>query len=261
VHHLPPAALVGRLADPGAPEVDRVDKAARHETGRGRGAGPVGGTEHERGRLAGAKREAGVRGPVVDGAGTVRLQPQRRPIRAARGKANVAVAGLDRVLGPPVVEAWLANPLEFDLAAHAFGPADDRGAVSVTVGDGHEIRHLSQPGGVERPRQQHVGVRQVQLLAGGAVEARTEREPAAPPVIEKRSEDCGRVEVRVRQEVDRAIAPDEGHRVEVADQPVVLDRLVWLVAAHRTRRATMNQAAPASEVSRRRWFHSVHCLR
>ena len=52
------------------------------------------------------------------------------------------------------------------------------------------------------------------------------RKNAAAARVEDRAEEARRVEVRKAEPVDRAVEGDQGHRVQVADDAVVLDRRV-----------------------------------
>ena len=55
-----------------------------------------------------------------------------------------------------------------------------------------------------------------------------EREAAAGAGVEDRAEHAGGVEALGAEPVDRALVADERHRVEVADDAVILDRQVTL---------------------------------
>jgi hypothetical protein len=59
----------------------------------------------------------------------------------------------------------------------------------------HEVGHLSHAVGVEEPRQQDVGVWQVELLTGGGGEKRRHLETSTALRVEQRREDGRRVEV------------------------------------------------------------------
>ncbi len=140
---------------------------------------------------------------------------------------------------PRVVEARLAHHPE----AHV--PPDRLRAPHDVVGvpfaaDRHEVRDLGHALVGEEARQQDAGVGQVELLLPRALQEGGQPEPAAPRVVQQGAEDGRRVEAGRAHEVDRAVHPHERHRVEVADDPVVLDRLV----AH----AGMGAAAPAGDV-------------
>jgi hypothetical protein len=171
------------------------------------------------------------------------------------GEDDLTGPGLDGVSGAAVVESWFADHVERDLASCALGPPDDGVARPMPVGDWHEVRHLGQPRRVQGARQQHVGVRDVQLLARAAVERRTEREAATAAVVEEAGEHGRRIEVRVAEKVERTVAPDERHGAKVTDHAVVLDRRVLLLhhrrspRRHRTRKATLKATAPPSDVN------------
>ena len=143
------------------------------------------------------------------------------------GEEDLPVSDVHRVLGAPVVEARFAPHVEQDLAAHALDPPNQHPPlVKRRPSDGHEVRHLGDAGSGEPSRDQNVGVRYVQLLLCRTGQVWCDKEPAAAAAVEQGSEDGSRVEARERHEVDRAVLADKCDGVHVADQPVVLDRLV-----------------------------------
>ena len=79
---------------------------------------------------------------------------------------------------------------------------------------------------MQEARDEDVGVRPVVLLAAETFAGRGDAKPAALLVVEDRGEDAGRVEARKAQPVDRAVHADQRRRPQVADQPVVFDRLI-----------------------------------
>ena len=90
----------------------------------------------------------------------------------------------------------------------------------------HEVGDLGNSILGEESREQHVRVRNVQLLLSGPTEDGSDLEPAPSPVVEYRGENGWGVEVRETHEVDRTVHTDEGDGVEVANDPVILNRLV-----------------------------------
>jgi pSer/pThr/pTyr-binding forkhead associated (FHA) protein len=87
----------------------------------------------------------------------------------------------------------------------------------------HEIHDLADELLAEEPRHEHVRVREVHLLSPGGAGA-PDREMAAPVVIEDRGEHGRRVEPGQAEPVDVAVHGDQRGRVQIADDPVVLDR-------------------------------------
>jgi len=71
-----------------------------------------------------------------------------------------------RMLLAAVAEAWLGGGLELDASPDAGDPADQAvRRVGGRAGDRHEVLHLTDPAGAEKPGDEDVGVGEVQLLA------------------------------------------------------------------------------------------------
>src|SRR5262249_50036533 len=83
----------------------------------------------------------------------------------------------------------------------------------------------------QEARHEDVRVRQVKLPAPRVGADGGDAAETAAPVVEDGSEDAGRVEVGQAEPVDRAVEPDEGRGVEVADDRVVLDGQIAHVRA------------------------------
>src|SRR5262249_3714986 len=92
--------------------------------------------------------------------------------------------------------------------------------------DRHEVDHFADPLGAKKARQQHVAVGQVHLFVLGLVEAR-DLEAATFALIENRGEDAWRVELRKATPINRTVHAHQRDRVQVADDAVGLDRLIW----------------------------------
>ena len=92
--------------------------------------------------------------------------------------------------------------------------------------DRHEIADLRHPVGGEEARQQHVGIREIELPVHGVVQHRLQGEVAASFVIQQRSEDGWGVERRQAEEIDAAVGADQGNGLQVTDDAVRLDRRV-----------------------------------
>jgi hypothetical protein len=125
------------------------------------------------------------------------------------------------VEGRPAVEA------EADRPAHCPYHPDDlvtRPGLARAV-DRHEVHDLADALVAEKARHQDVAVRHVHLFVLRRVYAR-DAERAPFPVVEDRREDARRVKVRHAAPVDGPVDADQGNGVQVADDPVRLDRLV-----------------------------------
>ncbi len=175
-------------------------------------------------RSKGDRIRAGDRDPRVV------LEPAHPGERNRRSEGDRVRAG-DRdpgvVLEPPhprddraVVEA------EHELHPHRHAPLeplDDPDDVGIVAAWRHEVGHANAAVlGVE---VELVDERALPVAALDALDLAVGREqPAAVALVpEQRGEARARVEAREAEPVDRAVAPDERRRLQVADQPVVLD--------------------------------------
>ena len=122
-----------------------------------------------------------------------------------------------------VVERGLAVDAERQRAAHDLDAAHDP---AVGLAEHHEVDDLADPALGEEARHEDGGPRQVQLLGRERLVRRPDREAPALLRVEDRPEQAGSVEALGAEPVDRALVADERNRVEVADDPVVLDRQV-----------------------------------
>ena len=90
----------------------------------------------------------------------------------------------------------------------------------------HEVDDLADAALGEEARDEHGRARQVELLGREGLAHRLEREAAAVLGVEDRAEQAGGIEALGAEPVDRALVADERDAVQVADDPVVLDRQV-----------------------------------
>ena len=226
VHRLAPAALVGAAVDPAAPEVHRLlERLAlvvwltargwfvRHHH-----------LEDERGRLVRAERELGHGGAVHQLHRDRRAQPQGQ--LAGTGAADEdhlpVAAPLHRVRGAGIVEARVAAHAEAYLPAHRLHPAHEVVGLAGVL-HRHEVGELGDAVVGEEAGEEDVGVGEIELLARRLAELRRDLEAAAALGVEERREHRRRVEGGEAEEVDRAVLAHQRHRVEVADDAVVLD--------------------------------------
>jgi len=144
---------------------------------------------------------------------------------AARGEEHAVRHWLRRVGAAPVVEPGLADHPEADPSPHRLDAPHDVVLVG-RGGDWHVVRDLGDTVLGEKAREQHARIGQVELLLARAVEQRRDPETAPVLVVEQGREHGWRVELGHAHEVDRPVHADERNRVEVADDAVVLDRLV-----------------------------------
>jgi hypothetical protein len=81
------------------------------------------------------------------------------------------------------------------------------------------------------------------LLAVLSSEDGRELKAAALFMIEQRSENRRRIEVRKAHEIDRPIHPDQSNRLQVSYHSIVFDRFVW----HDEKSAGPERTRPYSE--------------
>jgi hypothetical protein len=125
-----------------------------------------------------------------------------------------------------VIEAWCTLELESHPPPHGQDAADHPLAVlsHATFADGHEVLHLADPAAGQEARDQHVRVREIELLGRPVPTVRLQAEVAAAHGIEDCGEHARRVEARAAVPVDRPFAAYQSNAVKVADDPVLGDR-------------------------------------
>ena len=146
--------------------------------------------------------------------GQVQGQARRDEPRPVRVQVRLVV-----LLG--VVERRAAADRDRQASADHPHAADQ--LVARRVGDGHEVVHLGHAVGVQESGDQNVGLGPVELLVSHALQGRRELKPPALGVVEDRREHAGAVEPRQAEPVDRPVQADQGGRLQVAEQGVVLD--------------------------------------
>ena len=225
MHHLAPAPAVGRLGQPAAPVADGAVEglAGLLLVDHARLLVGVADLQQERAAVARVQRVGGADAPLGALHRHHRLQHQRQVGRPE----HRSQLGDDRlVLGPGVVEAGLALEHEGHLAAHADHAPREPAAVGRVAVDGHEVLHLAHAVGRQEAGDEDVGVGEVELLGGVAVGRRRDPVVAALLGVEDGREHARRVEPLGAVPVDRAVGADQGDRVQVADDAVLLDRKV-----------------------------------
>src|SRR5215208_4411094 len=121
-----------------------------------------------------------------------------------------------------VVEGWQALDAEVHLPPDDPHVTDEPVTLVRARHDRHEVKGLGQALGREEAGQEHVGVRQIELVAVGVLQ-RVQREMPTLLVVEDRAEDARGVEGGQAQPVYSPVGTDERRRVEVPDDTVVFD--------------------------------------
>jgi hypothetical protein len=122
---------------------------------------------------------------------------------------------------PRVVEGGSALDVEGHPAPYDPDVTDEPVTLTPLSEDGHEIHDLGHSLRGEEPGEQHVGVRQIQLVTVGVLH-RAQIEASAPLVVEDGAENARRVEGRQTQPVYRPVSPDERRCVKIPHDPMVL---------------------------------------
>ena len=188
VHHLAPAVLVRAAGDPAAPEVHGLLERVGHVIGPRAGRRLVRHhhLENEPRRLFGAERELSHGGSLRDLHRDRRAQPQHQLARigAAEEQDFCLAAPLHRVRGAGIVESWIAAHAEAHLATDRLRPTDkvvrDSGLLHR-----HEVGYLGHAAVGQKPGEEHVGVRQVELPVHRVVELRSDLEAASAIGVEE----------------------------------------------------------------------------
>ena len=218
-----PAAAIGGVADPLAPEVHGGLEGLRDVRVE------IGGVlrvprhllQDEGGSLPRGQHELADRIGALDPKWYGGRQPQNRAVRA--GEHDAVLHGLGRVGRTGVVEAGCAPDPIPDLAPNGLDPAHDAARVLAGV-HRHEVGDLPHALGGQESGEQEVGVGQVQLLVPRLIEVGRDREATALVGVEQAREHRGRIEVGQTEEVDRPVERHQRGRLEVADDGVRLDR-------------------------------------
>ena len=252
VHHLAPAVLVGAAADPGAPEVDGFLEGLGRVVGprAGEGSSAVTTSSTNQADWSAPSVNSATAAPSTSCMGTddrSRSASSPGPERPTK-RISLSLRRSDGVRRARVIESRIAAHGETHLAADGLRATDEI-VRDAGVLDRHEVRHLGHAAVGQEPRQQHVGVGQVQLLVHRIVELRRDLEPAAAIGVEERGKHGRRVERREAEEVDRAVLADQRDGVEVADDAVVFDGRV-AVWQHRT---CPEMLARSNDDSQRNW--------
>ena len=126
-----------------------------------------------------------------------------------------------------VVEAGLQLRAEPHLAAHAERTANQPMPVLRSAGlDRHEVLHLGDAVRRQEAGDQHVRIREVELLRRTVLDDRRDAVVAAALTVEDRAEHARRVEARAAVPVDPSVRADERDAVQIADDAVLGDRQV-----------------------------------
>ncbi len=252
-HRVPPRPGVGRATRPLAPQKGgALRRRAAVGPERREHRGPLFAIGQREGpRLAAAQPEprreaaARVRGQVAIGA-----QDEQALARAQAVAQDAAVAVGEA--GPAAVRARVVAHLELHLAAQALDQPQELvlGAqVAGLVGapDRHQVGEARGAEGAPKRRLQ-----EVRLGAVAALDLRGTRradgEGAAALQVQQRAEDCGGVEARPAEPIERAAARDEGGGPAIAEQGVVLDGRLHEREAGHARPASARQGASRASV-------------
>jgi hypothetical protein len=107
--------------------------------------------------------------------------------------------------------------------------------VKLVLLHGHEVGELGDPVFGVESREKNVGPGKIHLPPVDGLHLWSDRESTSLGGIEQGGEDRRRVELGKAHEIDRPVLADERDGMEVADDAVVLDRLILLRLAHRDR--------------------------
>ena len=87
------------------------------------------------------------------------------------------------------------------------------------------LDHLSRYGdpSPKEARQQDICIRQIKLTYAHIPELRSNLKSAAPSIVEERSKNGWRIEIRVAQEINRAVHPHQRDGLHVPDHAVIFN--------------------------------------
>src|SRR5919106_4724791 len=223
---LAPAAHVPALAQPAAPEIDRLDKELAGFV-FAVAAGPdvaVAVLEHEREPLVGLHRDLADNPAVLH----VQRSSRRKGERDAVRPEEKAVVSCVRLVGAAgVVEAGVDLDPEDELAADAqHRPHDPIAPTGPRRHHGHAVDYLGHALVGREARDEYVRVGEVELARLPGPARGLNPEMAALLAVDQRRKDAGGVEAAGAVPVDRAVGADEGDAAQVSDDAVLFDRQV-----------------------------------
>ncbi len=254
--HLAPPAPIGAVGYPPLPVINRSAEPVLGLRGPGTPSGVVIGgddAQDERGAFALAEGERGHRPVAVAPEGDRSGQPQGQAGTVEAGAVRAHCSGVAR---PGVVERRAALHLQRQPAADHPDPADELGVRPGAGPHRHVVLDLGDAIGMQEAGDKDVGFRPVVLLVA-QLAGRGRGDPEAPPFVgvEDRPKHAGRVEARQAEPIDRPVQADQGGAVHVADDTVVLDRLV----AHR-RQPPVAISSPATQTPRQKQCRDIRAL-
>ena len=129
----------------------------------------------------------------------------------------------DAMRAARIVEARATLETKIDLPFHHHEPPQDAMTDRI-VSDRHEIGDLGDAVVEQESRQEHIGVRHVELVDDEALVVGSKRKRAALLTIQKRREDSRRVELRITEEIDLTRHAHERGRSHVSDEAVIFNR-------------------------------------
>ena len=225
-HDLPPSSLITAFGDPPLPHGDRLLQSLLPEVLNLGGNLPAI-LIHVEDKSGGLIR---FEDKIGDYASRVRPQLERTDQtepHAGGMKDDPIGTNIQLVTAAGVIEGRPAFGAEGYLAAHAVDDANNfMASFARSILHGHEIDDLADPGRREKPGHQHIGFGQVHLAILDIFMRRRNFEEAALFVVQQRRENGGRIEFRKTHEINRAVHPHQCHRAEIANHPIILDRLV-----------------------------------
>src|SRR5215469_5282853 len=107
-----------------------------------------------------------------------------------------------------VIETRLATHFEMYIASDDGDTSDDLVGLLCVLFYWHVVRQLSHAFFGEKSRDQNICFRQIQLTHAHVRQQWPNLETSSLLVIKHGSKDCRGVEIRVAEEIDRAVHPD-----------------------------------------------------
>ena len=207
------------------------------------GSGRAAPLQQEIQALSGFQGNRGCRGRAGDGEPLAGAQDQFGSRSGAGEHRATVVRRVHGVALPPEVKRRAAGDRENDGPANRPHPADQQrtGMSQWAAGAArhHEVNHLAHRVGAQKPGHEHIGIGHVQLP--GPDRLSPDLEAAAAVRVQQGREHRWRVEPRQAAPVDRPVHSHQRHRVQVADDRVILDGRVTV----------RHDASPAARLSRR----------
>src|SRR5262245_28269816 len=120
-----------------------------------------------------------------------------------------------------IVEAGPATHRQMHIASDHRHPSDDLIRLFTVLFNRHVVRQLDDAFFGKKARKQDICLRQIELTDPHVREIVSNFKAAAALIVEERGKNRWRIEIRIAQEIDRAVHADQRDRLHIPDYAVI----------------------------------------